>query len=162
METIAVYWESRIKTYGFQRVTDLAFIEFSCPLSEIKLLGEILSQDDLKILRPKFIIAQESDHKISFIFCLPLEEGENFHASLEKTPSLTNHRYIYPVSIIFFYGPHFGDRYGIADTTFSTLSKAGIKIIASGCSSASVFLVLAQDGIDKAEEVLAETFEVAK
>lgn len=162
METIAVYWESRIKTYGFQRITDLSFIEFSYPLSEIKSLGEILSQDDLQTLRPKFIIAQESDDKITFIFCLPVKEGNDFHASLEKTPRLTPHRYIYPVSIIFFYGPHFGDRYGIADATFSTLLKADIKIIASGCSAASVFLVLAQDDMDKAEDVLSETFEVAK
>ena len=162
METIAVYWEPRIKTYGFQKITDLAFIEFSCSLCDIKSLGEILSQDDLQTLRPKFIIAQESDHKISFIFCLPGKEGEDFHASLKKTPMPTPHRYIYPVSIIFFYGPHFGDRYGIADATFSSLSKADIKIIASGCSSASVFLVLAQDDMDKAEDVLSETFEVAK
>ena len=162
METIAVYWESRIKTYGFQRITDLSFIEFSYPLSEIKSLGEILSQDDLQILGPKFIIAQESDHKITFIFCLPVKEGKDFHASLEKTSRPTPHRYIYPVGIIFFYGPHFGDRYGIADATFSALLKADIKIIASGCSAASVFLVLAQDDMDNAEDVLSETFEVAR
>ena len=162
METIAVYWEPRIKTYGFQRIPDLALIEFSCPLSNIKPLGEIFSQDYLEIFRLKFIIAQESAHKISFIFCLPNKEGKDFHATLKKTSSSTTERYIYPVGIIFFHGPHFGDRYGIADATFSTLSKAGIKIIASGCSSASVFLVLAQYDIDKAEEVLSETFEVAK
>ena len=162
METIAVYWEPRIKTYGFQRITDLALIEFSCPLSEIKSLGEILSQDDLKIVRPKFILSQVSNHEISFIFCLPLKESKDFHTSLEKTSSPTPYKCIYPVSIIFFHGPHFGDRYGIANATFSSLSKAGIKILASGCSSASVFLVLAQHNIDKAEEILSETFEVAK
>jgi len=162
METIAVYWESRIKTYGFQRIPDLALIEFSCPLSEIKSLGKIFSQDHLIVLKPKFIISQVSNHEISFIFCLPLKEGKDFHATLKKTSRSTPERYIHPVSIIFFHGPHFGDRYGIADATFSTLSKAGIKIIASGCSSASVFLVLAQHDIDKAEEILSETFEVAR
>jgi len=162
METIAVYWESRIKTYGFQRITDLALIEFSSPLSEIKSLGKILSQDDLIVLRPKFIISQVSNHEISFIFCLPLKESKDFHTSLEKTSTPTLHKYIHPVSIIFFHGPHFGDRYGIANATFSSLSKAGLKIIASGCSSASVFLVLAQHDIEKAEEILSETFEVAK
>jgi len=162
METIAVYWEPRIKTYGFQRITDLALIEFSCSLSKIKPLGEILSQDDLKIVRPKFVIAQELDHEISFIICLSLKESKDFHTSLEKTLGPTLHKYIHPVSIIFFHGPHFGDRYGIANATFSSLSEAGLKIIASSCSSASVFLVLAQHDIDKAEEVLAEAFEVAK
>jgi aspartokinase len=162
METIAVYWEPRIKTYGFQRITDLALIEFSYALSDIKPLGEIFSKDDLKILRPKFILSQVTNHEISFIFCLPLKESKGLRTSLEKTSSPTSYRYIHPVSIVFFHGPHFGDRYGIADATFSTLSKAGIKILASGCSLASVFLVLAQHDIDKAEEALAETFEVAK
>ena len=162
METIAVYWEPRIKTYGFQRITDLALIEFSCPLSKIKSLGKILSQDELIVLRPKFIISQVSNHEISFIFCLPLKESKDFHTSLEKNSSPTLHKYIHPVSIIFFHGPHFGDRYGIADATFATLSKAEIHIIASGCCSSSVFLVLVQDDIEKAEKVLGETFEVAK
>jgi len=162
METIAVYWEPRIKTYGFQRITDLALIEFSYPLSDIKNLGEIFSKDDFKILRPKFIISHVMHHEISFIVCLPLKEGKDFHASLKKASCATPCKYIHPVSILFFHGPHFGDRYGIADATFSSLSKAGMKILASGCSSASVFLVLAQHDIDKAEEILSETFEVAK
>ena len=162
METIAVYWESPIKTYGFQRLTDLALIEFSLPISEIKSLGEMLSQEDLQNVSPKFIIAQESDQKFSFIFCLSVKEGKDFHACLEKTPGPTPHGYIHPVGIIFFHGPHYGDRYGIADATFSALLKADIQIIASGCSSASVYLVLAQDDMDRAEEMLAQKFEVAK
>jgi len=162
METIAVYWESRIKTYGFQRISDLALIEFSYALSDIKPLGKFFSKDDLKTLRPKFILSHVTNHEISFVFCLPLKENKGLRTSLEKILPPTSYRYIHPVSIIFFHGPHFGDRYGIADATFSTLSKAGIQILASGCSSASVFLVLAQHDIDKAEEALAETFEVAK
>jgi aspartokinase len=161
VETIAVYWEPRIKTYGFQRLTDLALIEFSCPLHEMKSLGEILSQDEFYEAKAKFMIAQESDSEVSFIFCLPVEEGRGFHQSLEKHLRPTAHRYVYPVSIIFFHGPHFGDRYGIADATFSTLSNADIEVVASGCSSSSVFLVLEQDDIDKAEKVLGKTFQVA-
>ena len=162
METIAVYWEPRIKTYGFQRLTDLALIEFSYPVHEMKSLGEILSQDELYEAKAKFMIAQESDGEVSFVFCLPVEEGKDFHESLEKDLRPTAHRLIYPVGIIFFHGPHFGDRYGIADATFSTLSNADIEVVASGCSSSSVFLVLVQDDIDKAEKVLGEAFEVAK
>ena len=161
METIAVYWEPRIKTYGFQRLTDLALIEFSYPVHEMKSLGEILSQDELYEAKAKFMFAQKSDSELSFIFCLPVEEGKDFHQSLKKDLRPTTHRYVYPVAIIFFHGPHFGDRYGIADATFSTLSNADIEVVASGCSSSSVFLVLLQDDIDKAEEVLGKTFEVA-
>jgi len=162
METIAVYWEPRIKTYGFQRINDLALIEFSYSLTDIKHLGEIFLKDDFKILRPKFIISHVLHHEISFIVCLPLKEGKYFNTSLEKASSAALCKYIHPVSILFFHGPHFGDRYGIADATFSSLSKVGVNILASGCSSASVFLVLATHDMDKAEKALNETFEVAK
>ena len=162
METIAVYWEPLIKTYGFQRITDLALLEFSFPLFDMKNAGEMFLQDDFQSLRPKFIISHVMHHDISFIVCLPLKEGKDFHASLKKASRATPCKYIHPVSILFFHGPHFGDRYGIADATFSTLSKAGIEILASGCSSASVFLVLATHDIDNAEKALHETFEVAK
>ncbi|MBW1691663.1 MAG: hypothetical protein DRG87_09750 [Deltaproteobacteria bacterium] len=161
METIAVYWESRIKTYGFQRMPGLALIELSCPVGTIKSLGEILTHDDMQALRAPFIAAQESDRELSFIFCLPEREGKGFHASLEQTRIPTSHRYVYPVGIIFFHGPHFGDRYGIADAAFSAISKAGIQLIASGCASSSVYLILAQDDLDRAEEALTKAFEVA-
>ena len=162
METVAVYWESRIKTYGFQRVTDVGLLEFSCPLTEIVSLGKILSQDSLRTLKPPFMMAQESDHEITFIVCLPGNETRGFHEFLERTPGPTLQRYLFPVGIIFFHGPHFGDRYGIADATLTALSKAHIKVIASGCSSSSVYVVLSQDDLDRAEAALGEPFEVVK
>ena len=51
METIAVYREQPIKTYGFQKVTDLILIEFSYPLKEITSLGRILSRDALQMVK---------------------------------------------------------------------------------------------------------------
>jgi aspartokinase len=162
METIAVYWESRIKTYGFQRIPELALIELSCPIGTIKSLGQILIQHDIQALKAPFILAQESGRELSFLFCLPEREAVGFHASLEQTGIPTSHRYIHPVGIIFFHGPHFGDRYGIAEATFSAISKVGIPVIASGCASSSVYLILAQDDLDRAEDVLTKTFEVAK
>lgn len=161
METIAVYWEPRIKTYGFQKVTGLAILEIACPVHAVESLVEILTRDDLHTVTAPFILAQESSHELSFLFCLPEREGEDLRASLEQASVVTSHRYLYPVGIIFFHGPHFGDRYGIADSAFSALLKAGIETIASGCSSSSVYLVIDQDDIHRAEEVLTEAFEVA-
>jgi aspartokinase len=162
METIAVYWESRIKTYGFQRAAGLALIELFCPINSIKPMGEFLTGDHMQGLKASFIMAQESKRGLSFVFCLPEKEGMGFHAYLEQTGMSTSHRYIHPVGIIFFQGPHFGDRYGIAETAFSAIAKQGIEIIASGCAASSVYLILAQDDLDRTEQVLTKTFEVAK
>jgi len=162
METIAVYWESRIKTYGFQRIPEVALIELSWPIDAIKSLGEILTSHDIQGFQAPFIAGQDADRELSFVFCLPEKAGIAFHACLEQAGISTSHRYVYPVGIIFFHGPHFGDRYGIARAAFSAISKAGIQLIASGCASSSVYLILAQDDLDRAEQILTETFEVAK
>ncbi len=162
METIAVYWESRIKTYGFNKLNNLSLFEFYCPAKKTSELGKFLSNDNFQDIKTKFIIVQESNNGMSLVFCLPEKEGRDFHISLKKILSLKSYRYLYPVGILFFHGPHFGDRYGIADAAFSSLSEAGIKIISSGCSSASVFLVLAEDDLSRAEEVLGKTFDSAQ
>ena len=159
METVAVYWESRIKTYGFQRITDLSLFEFFSPFSEIKQIGEFFSQSKFQDLNSKFIVAQESDEGLTFAVCLPLKKEEAFYKSLKENRGLTFVRHIFPAGIIYFHGPHFGDRYGVADATLSTLSRAGINILATDCSSASVFLVLAHEDLDRAEEELSRTFE---
>ena len=162
METIAVYWEQPIKTYGFQKVTDLVLVEFSYPLKEITSLGRTLSQDALQKVKAEFIIVQEFGESISITLCLSEKEYRDFWVSVAEAPGLTPCEYTYPVGIIYFHGPHFGDRYGIAEATFSALSQADIEIVASGCSASSVFVVLAQDDIARAENVLSDAFEVAK
>jgi len=162
METIAVYWEQPIKTYGFQMVTDLVLVAFSYPLKEITSLGRILSRDALQEVKSEFIIAQESGDTISITLCLSERDYRDFWVSVAEAPGSTPCEYTYPVGIIYFHGPHFGDRYGIAEATFSTLTQANIEIVASGCSASSVFVVLAQDDIARAENVLSHTFEVAK
>ena len=162
METIAVYWESRIKTYGFNKLNNLSLFEFYYPAKKTAELGKIISDHNFQDIKTKFIIAQESNNGISLVFCLPEKEGRGFHDSLKKTLSLKLYRYLYPVGILFFHGPHFGDRYGIADAAFSSLLEAGIKVISSGCSSASVFLVLAEDDLSRAEEALSKAFDSAQ
>ena len=162
MEIIAVYQESRIKTYGFQMLSHLAMIELSCPFSEIITLGKIFTQGRYKAVRPKFMIAQESEHESSFIFCLPIQESKDFHTYLKRTSLLSVHQYSEPVGIIFFQGPHFGDRYGIASAIFSALHKTRINILASGFSLSSAYLVLGQDDMGRAEDMLTQTFDIAR
>jgi aspartokinase len=162
METIAVYWESRIKTYGFNKLNNLSLFEFYYPEEKVTELGKVLSNANFQDIKTKFMILQRLNDGISLVFCLSESDGSDFHASLKNDLALKSYKYLYPVGILFFHGPHFGDRYGIADAAFSPLLEAGIKIISSGCSSASIFLVIAQDDLKRAEEALSKTFDSAK
>jgi aspartokinase len=65
-----------------------------------------------------------------------------------------------PVGLIYFQGPHFGDRYGIADSAFRTLSRRAIPILAAGCSASSIYLVLPAERIKQGRTLLAKAFEL--
>jgi aspartokinase len=162
METIAVYWESRIKTYGFNTLNNLSLFEFNFPDERIAELEKVISIAHFQNIKSKFMILQKQKDGVSFIFCLSEEDGGNFRSFLKTDANLESYAFSYPVGILFFHGPHFGDRYGIAEAAFSPLLEAGIKIVTSGCSSSSVFFVMAENDLKTAQELLAKTFDSAK
>lgn len=63
------------------------------------------------------------------------------------------------VGIVSIYGPHFGDRPGIAGAMFSALAEAGINILAISTSISSVSCVLNAGDMDEGVRVLEEAFE---
>ena len=62
--------------------------------------------------------------------------------------------------MISFQGPHFGDRYGIADTAFKALARQGVPILITVCSGAALYIVLPENKLHEARPLLAEAFEV--
>lgn len=44
--------------------------------------------------------------------------------------------------MLYFHGPHFGDRYGIFNAAAACLENEGLELLLAGCTGASVTLVL--------------------
>jgi len=65
-----------------------------------------------------------------------------------------------PAELVFFQGPHFGDRYGIADVAVEALAGGGVQTVAVVCSGACIYIVLPEGKSEEAVRVLAETFEI--
>jgi hypothetical protein len=63
-----------------------------------------------------------------------------------------------PVAGIFLHGPHFGDRYGIANTLVEALEKAHIKLLALSCTISSISLIIRQHELAAAQVILGKTF----
>ncbi|RJQ64516.1 MAG: hypothetical protein C4530_01970 [Desulfobacteraceae bacterium] len=59
-----------------------------------------------------------------------------------------------------FQGPHFGDRYGIAQAVFQTLKDPSIPVLASEFSQSAVILALPGGAAEAAKERLSEVFQV--
>lgn len=64
------------------------------------------------------------------------------------------------VGIVSMFGPHFGERPGIAGVMFSALASAGINILAISTSISSTSCLLDADDMDEAVRALEETFEL--
>ena len=64
------------------------------------------------------------------------------------------------LEMIHFQGPHFGDRYGIANAAFDALAKEEIEPIAVCCAGSSVYMVLPPRTGGDALRILSTPFQI--
>ena len=64
------------------------------------------------------------------------------------------------MELISFQGPHFGDRYGIADTAFKALDGQKVPVLITVFAGAAVYIVLPEKKLQDARPLLMEAFEV--
>ena len=67
-----------------------------------------------------------------------------------------------PVDLVYFQGPHFGDRYGIAAAAFGALETQGIQLLAAGCTGASIYIVVPDKRAQAVIRCLSEPFGYLK
>ena len=162
METIAVYWEPKPKIYGLNEVKDLLLLDIVIKDREMLKWGfRIQNISDLGI-NFHLILTKYSNHKELQLYILLEKFQENkILTFLKKQINLkveSDFKITSPVELIYFQGPHFGDRYGIADAVFKSLDNGGIPILISVCSEATVFIVLPEKSIERAGHCLTEAF----
>ncbi|MCF8051434.1 MAG: hypothetical protein K9L59_09375 [Desulfobacterales bacterium] len=164
METIAVYWEPKIKTYGIAEKTGLSMVSFY-------LLTEELERGEGRLRR-----AGSAAGELLLVFARPSAQGGlRLHLLFEGRPTWhlleefsgatggghpSGLRVDADVELIYFQGPHFGDRYGIADAAFGALLGADIPVLAAACTGASIYIVLPKDTAAAARKALSEKFIV--
>ena len=162
METIAVYWENKAKTYGFQIERELSLFQFSVAFHEMAGLGKEMFHDSSQI-RFSWVLCQPSTHQRLIIHVLLNQE---WVPSMQKLVARTrangmnlNLKITSPVEMVSFHGPHFGDRYGIADTALGTLEKKGLPILAAGCTGASVYIIVPEQRSAETKHILSDVFD---
>ena len=164
METIAVYYESNIKTYGIDQRTGLSMLSLLLPLSTF-------GRDNHSLFR-----AASDAGDLLLAFARPATGGGlRLHLLFEGRPSWhlleefseASHdsspsglRVDAEVELVYLQGPHFGDRYGIADAAFRALGKESIPVLAAACTGASIYLVVPQQTAEKAKRALSGAFIV--
>ena len=164
METFAVYWEPKPKTYGFKEVIDLSLLTIEIRPGNMSQWGLWLMElSDLDI-GFHLILAKYSTHQGLRLYILFAKLwGDRVLSYLGKKIDLDSGKDLhltYPVELISFQGPHFGDRYGIADTAFKALDEQGVPVLITVFAGAAVYIVLPEKKLQDARPLLLKAFEV--
>jgi aspartokinase len=64
--------------------------------------------------------------------------------------------------LVFFQGPHFGDRYGILDVAVQALIAKKIRMMGVACSGACIYVVVPEGRSEDAVAALGECFEIPR
>jgi len=164
MQTIAVYWEPRIKTYGFQSATDLSLVEVKLPVQRITSMGLAIYELGEVPVGFQLVAAKTSGDETCKIYLLIRRHWET--QALERVRMVEGVEtkdgvfVASPLEFLHFQGPHYGDRYGIAEAAFKALAFGSVPVLLAACSQSCVCLVLPETRLREAETCLAEVFQV--
>lgn len=163
METIAVYWEEKIRTYGINLLEGLVLGRVSLPIVRMGQWGGSLQSSEASKAAFRLVWAQ-SKPPDRIRICLVCDEiyCQMVHPALVSESDAGEPFDWMPVDLIYFQGPHFGDRYGITDFTLQALAPRQVPLLGTVCAMTTVYLVLPSGWGRTACDALTQAFEIPK
>lgn len=162
METVAVYQEERVKVYGISRKIDLTLGIISFPMHRVHIWGQRIMDVDLLSRRFELATYHASNKErteLHLVFdCENSSMLGDTLRGLTKKEQETDFTLKHPVEILYLFGPHFQDRFGIADIAFNALTRNKIDILVSGCSGTSMYFVTPENQSSDGQKTLSDTF----
>ncbi len=160
-EVVASYQERRPKVYGVTCIRNQQYVSV------------LLEDPSLSTAAPAMAKAAERGLRLSLIasvplpggprlltYCLPgTTPGEPFRLLPSPLPesALVPAE---PFAVFTMNGPHFGDRYGIADELLAALDRSGVSLQALNCTVASITGAVPDRDLEPALEAIRGCFEV--
>ena len=163
METIAIYREAIIKTYGFMERSGLGLVTVDLPSNRMEDWGTgLMDQISRWGVSLVLLMARPSSGGKSHLILL-LDKVPPEHLVKDTQQVFFNEYHplwrVYPaVDLVYFQGPHYGDRYGIAGAALNALSGRGVPVLGVSCTGASVYLITPQGKAGAAREALNLAF----
>ncbi len=161
METIAVYWESKIRTYGFNLFEDVGLHRIDVQAEDLMSWAGMLQATAEDEAGFRLVWCQREPQGLITFFLVCNDAAWSGPSPPDtQTPAPPTTRT--PADVICFQGPHFGDRYGIMDFTYQALAEAEVPLLGVVCSVASIYLVMPAGWGGKAQSLLKAAFEIPK
>jgi len=165
VETVAQYWEPRIKIYGSTLKQGMRSYALSFPRNMLNAVIPVLSKMGPKQKFQMFSLTPYgygSDGYRAQVVIDPNSDRGVTEIVLQQLGALSGvsrveHKV---VDILYLHGPHFQDRYGVAALAVNALDKGAADFSCLNCSGTSIFLVIDADGGERALASLSEVFVV--
>jgi len=155
---------SRIKIGGIIQNRNLAKIGVMSIPDRPGVAGAIFGALGAKGVNAPFIVHTiDLNNLDSVVVCVArddLDAALQVLNTVKETVGAQEVVYEQEVGMISIYGPHFGERAGIAGVMFSALASAGINILAISTSISSLSCLIEVGDMDQAVQALRETFEL--
>jgi aspartokinase len=161
-QIICSYQEEVIKVYNLAHHIGLDLWKIALPLTGLGDFGAVLLELDELLLRMPFLVSKSSpDAKsVYFAFCVATSYRDGVREAFGRNlpdVALFCHG---PVSVFFLHGPHFGDRYGIANACVCSLRNANLDPLAMSCAVSSVSVVMAGEDSKRTLAALSSSFQI--
>jgi hypothetical protein len=163
METIVMYWEPQIKTYGFQVIKDLALYRYRMPAGLPIEWTRAIKRIEDEPNRFHLVYSQlGASSEIDLRLLCEQEQGALLADRIRAEMPTAGDRLqvTAPVELIFFQGPHFGDRFGIADFTYKAIEEKADVLLAAVFACASVYLIFPEGAADETRARLTAAFRI--
>lgn len=157
-----MYKEARVKVYGITEKNGLVLITLSFPANQMEQWGRrvaLLEEHTKRFELITYHAANKKRTELHLLFAHTL--SISLQETLEKwvkTDQQSTFQLRQPVDIFYLHGPHFQDRFGIADIAFNALKQNEIAILVSGCAGTSMYLVTPANQGATTLKLLTETF----
>jgi aspartate kinase len=156
--------EQKIKIGGIIQNRNLAKIGVMSIPDRPGVAGAIFSALGAKGINIPFIVHTIDINELdNIVVCVAREDLAVALEALEtvrETVGAEEIVYDGEVGIVSMFGPHFGERPGIAGVMFSALASTGINILAISTSISSTSCLVDASDMDEAVQALEETFEL--
>jgi aspartate kinase len=156
--------EQKIKIGGIIQNRNLAKIGVMSIPDRPGVAGAIFSALGAKGINIPFIVHTIDINELdNIVVCVAREDLTAALEALEtvrETVGAEEIVYDGEVGIVSLFGPHFGERPGIAGVMFSALASTGINILAISTSISSTSCLVDASDMDEAVQALEETFEL--
>jgi len=157
---IASYQEKVVRIYDIVQQGELDLWSLVAEQSGLARVGEALMALGQWEIRMPFVIAVPSpENRLVFNLCFPGKQDAQIRATFSSHLGNTTLARHSQVAALYIHGPHFGDRYGIANTLVRALERGGISLLALGCAVSSISVIVRGEDLAAAVKALETTFQ---